>query len=195
MGEFLKQDLLRFLKEVGEEKLKRIPLGVGTAAEAAEWSLGASSRPSAIRKPTSITGCSTMRRRDRIVDRRLEAIRPIRCLPAEPAVPLPEGFDPRPRIRKLRQHLWNRIRAATLAPTRLPSPQRQIVNWLHAQPPSADRNRLLAYFEARPLSGPDLRELRRLWRDARHCRTKNGWNNSSPLWKHIPSHHWHLQRA
>lgn len=57
------------------------------------------------------------------------------------------------------------LRAGQIAPPPLPSPQRQIVHWLHALPPSAERNRLLQYFEARPLSGPDLQELRRLWRE------------------------------
>lgn len=162
VGEFLKQDLLRFLKEVGEEKLKRIPLGVGTARKRSDGPRGFFA---AFRNPQTNQHHWLFydEERDRIVDRRLEAIRPVRCLPSEPTAPLPEGFDPRPLIRKLRRHLWDRIRAATLAPAKLPSPQRQIVNWLRAQPPSADRNRLLEYFEAGPLPGPDLRELRRLW--------------------------------
>jgi len=100
----------------------------------------------------------------RIVERRLDAIKPIRCEPSEPVASLPNDFDPRPLIEKLRKHLWNRIRSAEVLPDKLPSPQRQIVSWLHALPPSAGRNRLLQYFEARPLTGPDLKELRRLWR-------------------------------
>jgi SNF2 family DNA or RNA helicase len=164
VGEFLKQDLLCFLKEVGEKNCKCIPLGVGTARKRLEGPRGFFA---AFRNPKTSQHHWLFyeKETDRIVDRRLEAIRPIRSLPAEPAAPLPEGFDPRPWIRKLREHLWNRLRAATLAPTRLPSPQRQIVNWLRAQCPSAERNRLLAYFEAHPLSQPDLKELRRLWRE------------------------------
>lgn len=45
-----------------------------------------------------------------------------------------------------------------------PPPQNQIVNWLHALPPSAERNELLAYFE-RPLTGLALQDLRKLWRE------------------------------
>jgi len=164
VGEFLKQDLLRFLKEAGEERLKRIPLGVGTVLRRSEGPQGFFA---AFRNPQ--TGQHHWLFYDeetgRIVERRIEAIRPIRCQPSEPPAPLPEDCDPRPLIRKLRRHLWDRIRAAKLAPTKLPSPQRQIVNWLRAQPPSADRNRLLEYFESHSLSGPDLGELRRLWRD------------------------------
>ncbi len=173
VGEFLKQDLLRFLKEVGEEKLKRIPLGVGTARRRSEGPRGFFV---AFRNPQTNQHHWLFydEEKDRIVDRRLEAIRPIRCLPSEPPAPLPEDFDPRPLIRKLRRHLWNRIRAATLAPARLPSPQRQIVNWLRAIPPSADRNRLLEFFESHPLIGAGLKELRRLWR-GRAGRSQEEW--------------------
>ncbi|MER3399360.1 MAG: hypothetical protein C4316_12710 [Chloroflexota bacterium] len=163
VGEFLLQDLLRFLKELGEERLKRIPLGVGTARRRG----GPPGFFAAFRNPQ--TGQSHWlfydEEKDRIVKRRLEAIRHIRCEPSEEPAPLPEGFDPRPLIQKLRKHLWNHLRAAEHTPQKLPSPQRQVVNWLHALPPSAKRNRLLQYFEAQALSGPDLKGLRRLWRE------------------------------
>lgn len=164
LGEFLKQDLLHFLKELGEERLKRIPLGVGTARKETEGSAGFFA---AFRNPMTNQHHWIFydEERDRIVERRLEAIRHVRCGPSEPAEPLPEEFDPRPLIKKLRKHLWNRIRATELSPSALPSPQRQIVNWLHALPPSAERNLLLQHFEARPLAGPELKELRRLWRE------------------------------
>ncbi|RKY64459.1 MAG: hypothetical protein DRQ08_07635 [Candidatus Latescibacterota bacterium] len=175
VGEFLKQDLLRFLKELGEEKLKHIPLGVGTAKKTWE---GPEGFFAAFRNPATNQHHWLFydEEKDKVLEGRLEAIRPVRCGPSEPAVPLPEGFDPRPLIRKLRRHLWNRIRSAQVTPSRLPSPQRQIVNWLHTLPPSADRNRLLQYFEARPLAGPDLKELRRLWR-SRSQFDSEGWTH------------------
>lgn len=162
VGEFLKHDLLRFLKELGEEKLKRIPLGVGTARERGEEPRGFFA---AFRNPLTNQHHWLFydEEKDRIVERRLEAIKVIRCERSEPAAPLPEEFDPK-LIKKLRRHLWDRIRAAEISPGKLPSPQREIVNWLHALPPSAERNHLLEYFEARSLAGPDLKELRRLWR-------------------------------
>jgi len=164
IGEFLKQDLLRFLKEAGEERLRRIPLGVGTARRAREGPRGFFA---------AFRNCRTGQHHwvfydeasGRILDRRLEAIRPIRCEPSEPAEPLPEDFDPSERVRRLRQHLWERLRANEVALPRLPTPQRQVVTWLRALPPSAERNRLLEYFEARPLAGPDLKELRGIWRE------------------------------
>lgn len=168
VGEFLKQDLLRFLKELGEERLKRIPMGVGTARQGHN---GGSGFFAAFRNP--VTGHHHWlfydNGADRIVDSRLQAIRHIRCDPSEGAAALPESFDPRPHIVKLRRHLWNRIRAAELAPSVLPAPQRQIVSWLRALPPTAERNRLLQYFEAGALAGPDLKELRRLWQGRSVC--------------------------
>lgn len=164
VGEFLQQDLLRFLKLLGEERLQRIPLGVGTARRAPDGI--ARGFFAAFRNPA--TGGHHWlfynEETERIVERQLEAIRPIRCSAEEPVVSLGADFDPRPHIQKLRRHLWNRLRAAQVLPGSLPAPQRQIVNWLHALPPSADRNRLLQYFEARPVAGSALRELRRLWR-------------------------------
>ena len=164
VGEFLKQDLLRFLRELGEEKLKHIPLGVGTALKREQGPRGFFA---AFRNPMTNQHHWLFynEEKNRVVEGRLEAIQHIRCEASEPAAPLPEGFDPRPHIGKLRRHLWNRIRAAALAPGALPNPQHQVVNWLHALPPSAERNRLLQYFEARALTGPDLKELRRLWRE------------------------------
>ncbi len=173
VGEFLQQDLLRFLKEVGEEKLRHIPSGVGTARRSQGGSRGFFA---AFRNPR--TGQHHWlfydEGRKQILERRLEAIQPIRCQPTEPAEPLPAEFDPRPHIRRLRRHLWDRIRGARLRPDVLPSPQRQVVNWLHALPPTAERNRLLQYFAARPLMGSDLKELRRLWRE-RSVLPQNEW--------------------
>ena len=163
IGEFLRQDLLRFLKELGEEKLKRIPSGVGTAKKGTGRARGFFV---AFRNP--ITNYHHWifydEEKGKIVERRLEAIQHVRCEPSELPEILPEDFDPRPLIKKLRKYLWNRIRAAEIAPERLPLPQRQIVNWLHALPPSAERNRLLQYFEECVLAGPVLKELRRFWR-------------------------------
>ena len=164
IGEFLKQDLLRFLKELGEERLENIPLGMGTAREGQEGSRGFFA---AFRNPQTNQShwlfLDTVK--GQIVTQRLPAIRHIRCEPSEPAKPLPEDFAPRSNIVKLRNHLWDRMRAAQIAPPKLPAPQRQVVNWLHALPPSTERNRALQYFESRALVGTDLKDLHRLWRE------------------------------
>jgi len=67
-------------------------------------------------------------------------------------------------------------RGAHLKPDVLPAPQRQIVSWLHALPPSVERNRLLQYLAARPLVGLDLKELRHLWRE-RSALPQDEWMN------------------
>ena len=46
---------------------------------------------------------------------------------------------------------------------KIPSPQNQVLNWLHAMSPSALRNELLTYF-SKPLATFVLRELRTIWR-------------------------------
>ena len=137
VGEFLKQDLLGFLKKLGEERLKRIPLGVGTARRRGDGPAGFFA---AFRNPR--TGRHHWLFQDeqgRIVDQHLKAIGHIRCDPDEPTVDLPNGFDPRPHIESLRGHLWRQIRTAALSPPPLPKPQVDIVNWLRTLPPSADR--------------------------------------------------------
>lgn len=164
IGEFLRQDLLDFLKEAGEKRLREIPLGVGTGRKSPEGKRGffAAFRNARTNQHHWLFYDET---RNRILEHRLEAIQKIRCKPSEPAALLPKDFDPRPQIAKLRHELWNRIRAARLAPRQLPALQRRLLNWLHALPPSAHRNALIAYFEERALPGPDLKELRRLWRE------------------------------
>ena len=164
VGEFLKQDLLEFLRKSGEGKIKRIPLGVGTGKRRRDGPAGFFA---AFRNPQ--TGQSHWlfydEEKNRIVDWRLLAIKHIRCGPSEPVETLPEDFDPRPMIKKLRRYLWDKIRRSESALRRLPGIQRQVVNYLRSLPPSAERNRLLQYFERRPLTGLDLKDLRRLWRE------------------------------
>jgi len=170
VGEFLKEDLLHFLKRLGEERLKRIPLGVGTARKGASPGFFAAFHNS----KTGRHHWLFQEEGGKVVEGQLKAIRYIRSGPEEPPVDLPEGFDPRPQIRSLRRHLWERIRGADLKLPSLPEPQKRIVDWLRAQLPSAERNRLLAYFEEFPIDGPALSELRRLWR-SRSSRTPSKW--------------------
>ena len=186
VGEFLKQDLLHFLKKLGEEDLKRIPLGMGTARKRSH---GPSGFFAAFRNPqTNQHHWLFLHELDgRIIDRRLEAINMIRCAPTEPTEALPQGFDPRPLLQKLRKHLWNKIRRVQMAIGILPAPQRQIVNWLYALPPSAERNRLLEYFGARALAGPDLKELRRLWRERSSVRQEE-WIDQLDTFANIHPH-------
>lgn len=163
IGEFLMQDLLRFLKKVGEEKLSRIPLGVGTAMDGKGERRGffAAFRNQRTNQHYWLFEDDNQ---NKIIATRLDAIRAIRCQPNEPPKDLPANFDHRPRLEKLRKHLLTLLRQGEHRLPSLSSPQNQIVNWLHAFPSSAERNELLAYFE-RPLTGLALRDLRKLWRE------------------------------
>ena len=163
VGEFLMQDLLRFLKEAGEDRLKEIPLGVGTARDGHGEYRGFFAAFRHARTNDHFWLFEDEERRQ-VVDARIDAVRAIRCSPSEEARPLPDGFDPRPRVERLRRHLWNRLRRQALSLPRLPAEQRKVVDFLHTLPPSAERNALLQYFEERPLAGPALSELRALWR-------------------------------
>jgi len=165
IGESLFQDLLRFLKEAGEEKLQRIPVGVGTGMDGR----GRKGFFAAFRNKRTNQHYWLFydENEKKYVERRLDAIRAIRCDPNEPSVPLPPDFDHSPYVRLLRDYLLTQIRKVQHHPPSLPHPQNKIVNWLYALPPSAERNELLAYFQ-RPLTQSALRDLKRWWKERRH---------------------------
>lgn len=163
VGEFLLQDLLRFLKEAGEARLKQIPLGVGTAKSGHGEYRGFFAAFRNVKTNEHHWLFLDEGMGHKIVEVRIDAIRAIRCGPSEEVVPLPEDFDPREAIARLRRHLWNRIRQQVIAQPSLPAVQRRVVDWLHTLPPSAERNDLLRYFEERPLAGSALSQLRSLW--------------------------------
>lgn len=166
IGEFLMQDLLRFLKQAGEAYLSQIPYGVGTAKKGQE---GVKGFFAAFRNKNTLQHYWLFEKQGEgngrnVITAKLDAIKPIRSTPDEPPAPLPEGFDPRPFLERLKKELVRKLRQVVHHLPRLPSPQSSLVNWLNALPPSAERNLLLAYFE-RPLTGMALRELRALWRE------------------------------
>jgi ERCC4-related helicase len=164
IGEFLKQDLLGFLKEVGEKSLKDMPLGVGTVRKDPEARKGffASFRDA---KRGQHYWLFYDEEKGRIVEQRLEAISHIRCDQSEHALPYPQGFDAKKLIEKLKRHLFDRLREAELRAPTLKQPQRDIVNWLSALPETMERNTLLKYFQQRPITGQALKELRKVWQD------------------------------
>lgn len=165
IGEFLMQDLMQFLKRAGEERLSQIPYGVGTAKVGKEGVKGffAAFRNSKTLQHYWLFEPEGDAER-KVIKAKLEAIKPIRSTEDEQPAPLPQGFDPRPHLERLRKELVRTLRQVAHRLAELPSPQNSLVNLLNALPPSAERNALLAYFE-RPLTGMALRELRSLWRE------------------------------
>jgi superfamily II DNA or RNA helicase len=162
IGEFLLEDLLRFLQQLGEERLGRIPLGRGTAKRAAtpdQRGFFAAFRHTRTEQQYWLferaDGTRTLRR--------LEAIRPARATCDEMPVPLPPAEQTEQKLTALRDYLVQQLNRQAHRPQELPTVQKQIVRYLHAQPSASLRNELLAYFR-QPLPETDLRELRDLWR-------------------------------
>jgi superfamily II DNA or RNA helicase len=164
IGEFLLEDLMRFLGELGEDRLGRIPLGRGTAKRAAtpdQRGFFAAFRNIQTEQQYWLfekdDGTRTMRR--------LEAIRPIRTTCDEPPAPLPPAEQTEQKLTALRDYLVQQINRQVHRPQELPTVQRRIVRYLRylkVQPPAPLRDELLAYFR-QPLPKTDLRELRDLW--------------------------------
>jgi hypothetical protein len=162
IGEFLLEDLLRFLRELGEDRLGRIPLGRGTAKRAAtpdQRGFFAAFRNIQTEQQYWLfekdDGTRTMRR--------LEAIRPIRTTCDEPPAPQPPAEQAEQKLTALRDYLVQQINRQVHRPQELLTVQKQIVLYLDAQPPASLRNELLGYFR-QSLPETDLRELRDLWR-------------------------------
>jgi superfamily II DNA or RNA helicase len=161
IGEFLLEDLLRFLRELGEDRLGRIPLGRGTAKRAAtpdQRGFFAAFRNIQTEQQYWLfekdDGTRTMRR--------LEAIRPIRTTCDDLPAPLPPAEQTEQKLTALRDYLVQQLNRQAHRPQELLTVQKQIVLYLDAQPHASLRNELLAYFR-QSLPKTDLRELRDLW--------------------------------
>ena len=163
IGEFLLEDLMRFLQQLGEERLGRIPLGRGTAKRAAtpdQRGFFAAFRHIRTEQQYWLFA----REEDgKVLTRRLEVIRPIRTTCDEPPAPLPPAEQTEQKLTALRDYLVQQLNRQVHRPQELPAVQRQIVRYLTAQPSASLRNELLGYFR-QPLPETDLRELRDLWR-------------------------------
>jgi hypothetical protein len=163
IGEFLMEDLLNFLKSIGERKLSRIPNGVGTSKKGERRGFFLSLKNLKTDKHYWLfedeNGNLVGLRGDR-----LEAIKMIRSKPDEPALPVPSDFDPRVKIEELREKLIEIIRQSAYRKSPLKAPQNKLVSWLRTLPPSSLRNELLSYF-SQPLNELALRELRRIWKE------------------------------
>jgi hypothetical protein len=162
VGEFLKQELLDFLKKVGEERLKHIPIGMGSGMQ----------RTGKKGLFAAIKGEKNKRHfwlfydlnEKKIIDRKLEALKLIRCQPEEKRVE--PDFDIYEIIDLLKQYIIRQTKQMTRKVEALPSPQNQVMNWLQSQSSTEERNKLIGYF-SKPVTGIAIKELRNLWREVR----------------------------
>jgi hypothetical protein len=154
IGEFLKDELLEYIKEAGKEKLQRIPNGVGSSLrKASHQGLFA-----AFKDRDRHYWCYYDFKTGKISENKLEIIRLIRCKKEE--MPVELDFEPYDVIAKIKEYLLARLRTAALKPPKLKSPQNHVVSWLQILGNRVSD--LLEYFSV-PLPDIYLRELRKLW--------------------------------
>ncbi|GIV05375.1 MAG: hypothetical protein KatS3mg016_0950 [Fimbriimonadales bacterium] len=163
IGEFLMEDLMAYLSELGEEHLGRIPLGRGTVKYAAQpEQVGFFA---AFRHTRTERHYWLFQREDGSLETaQLRAIQPVRSEPNEPAAPLPEPGQTERKLQALRAELVKRLNQQVHRANELPKVQKQILRWLRTLPSSALRNELLQYF-GDALPATDLTDLRTLWRE------------------------------
>ncbi len=158
IGEFLKQELLDYLKREGEEKLKQLGPGIGTGKRAPGGRRGlfvhlkgGSQHWWLFYDPAT----------KRFLERKLEVIKLVRCPENEP--PVVPDFDIYPVIEQAKQHVLSRLRQARVKIPMLKAPQNHIFNWLKTQRLDESVQPLLKYFAA-PLPDTYLRRLRNIWK-------------------------------
>ena len=179
-GEFLQQELLDFLKRVGEEKLKALPPGVGTGKKAPDGQRGLFVH---LKGGSQHFWLFYDLARGRFLQRKLEVIRLVRCTENEPAIE--PDFDVYPIIEQAKRHVVTRLRQARVKVPRLKAPQNHILNWLKTQPRNEIVEELLIYF-AEPLPDTYLHRVRRIWQDHRDSNSAllgalRGFANDNPV--------------
>jgi hypothetical protein len=160
VGEFVKQELLDFLKRAGEERLKHIPLGVGSGMKREGQRGLFVYLKGGDRHFWSYYDMAT----GKITERKLSIIKLIRCNEATPRVE-PE-FDVYEIINRVKEHIVNRFKQLQASPLTFKAPQSQIVNLLRAVRDQHEVEALITYYSI-PLPHTLLRPLRRIWDEYR----------------------------
>jgi SNF2 family DNA or RNA helicase len=163
IGDFLKQDLSQFIRELGKEALEEMPIGIslGSAMRARDR---AGFFAAFHYKPLDVHFWLFLGDNDELIERRLDAIRQIRCGRSEPTLE-PDLRTASNALRKMRSILANRLRQAGHKPPTIHHPQNIILQWLQAF--KRDAPHLLGYF-SRPLTDTALKDLRSLYRKKWH---------------------------
>lgn len=156
VGEFVKQELLDFLKRVGEEKLKRIPTGVGSGMRGNGQHGLFVYLKGGDRHFWAYYDVTT----SKITERKLDIIRLIRC--QEGTARVEPDFDVYEVIDKVKDSIINRVRQLQVSPLTFKAPQNQIVNLLQTIRSQQEVDNLLAYYST-PLPNTLLRPLRKIW--------------------------------
>jgi len=150
--------LLDFLKRIGEERLKRIPMGVGSGMKRdREHGLFVH-----LKDGERHFWCYYDLATAKITERKLDIIRLIQCKETTP--PSEPDFDSYDIIGKVKSHVVNRFKQLQVSPLTFKSPQNQIINLL--QTPEVRQHykveNLVSYYSV-PLPESTLRPLRKIW--------------------------------
>jgi len=160
VGEFVKQELLDFLKRIGEERLKRIPLGVGSGMKREGQRGLFVYLKGGDRHFWTYYDIAT----GRVTERKLDIMRLIKCDAATARVE-PE-FDVYDIVDRVKDHIINRFRQLQVSPLTFKAPQNHILNILQTVRSQHKVDDLLAYYST-PLPSTLLRPLRKIWDEYR----------------------------
>ena len=158
VGEFVKQELLDFLKKIGEERLQRIPLGVGSGMKREGQHGLFVYLKGGDRHFWYYYDLAT----GRITERKLDIIKLIQC--KETTSRAEPDFDIYEVIDKVKAHVINRFKQLQVSPLTFKSPQNHIINLL--QTPEVREHYLvdnLVSYYSTPLPESMLRPLRKIW--------------------------------
>lgn len=158
VGEFVKQELLDFLKQIGEERVKRIPLGVGSGMKREGQHGLFVYLKGGDRHFWSYYDLAA----GRITERKLDIIKLIRCKETTPRTE--PDFDVYDVIDKVKDHIVNRFKQLQVSPFTFKAPQNHILNLLQTGTirEEYEMSDLVTYYSA-PLPDALLRSLRKIW--------------------------------
>ncbi|MCX7917952.1 MAG: helicase-related protein [bacterium] len=157
IGEFLKDEVLKYLQTYGIQKIKKIPNGIGSTIKRD----GKKGVFVAFKNGDRHYWCFYDILENKIIENRLECIKIIKCNKEElPATPSPD-IDTYAIIRKIKNHIISRLLTSKVKPPKIKNPQNLIVNFLQSL--NDVKEDLIQYYST-PLPEIYLTELRKRWR-------------------------------
>ena len=158
IGEFLKEEILNYLRERGEKDVRKIPNGVGSSIKRE----GRKGIFVAFKNGDRHYWCFYDLKNDKIIEDRLECIKIIRCFKNEPYYEPPAEIKDNVYeiIKKVKNHILSRLKTAQVKPKPLKAPQNNIVAFLKQQ---KNVNKELIDYFSNPLPEMYLKELKKLW--------------------------------
>jgi ERCC4-related helicase/HKD family nuclease len=157
IGEFLKDEILKYIQSEGTKKIQKIPNGVGSGIKRE----GKKGIFVAFKDNERHYWCFYDAEKNEIIENRLECIKIIRCKKDETYVPPPADLNVYQIIKRIKNYIISRLKTAEVKPQKLKTPQNSIVNWLQSLGDNAKN--LLPYYST-PLPSIYLNELKKLWR-------------------------------